>query len=248
MDVFDAHFHIFDPTHRLRSNQGYLPPPFTVEDYLAAVKDLGIRGGAVVAASFQGKEPAPILDALERLGPPFVGVVDVEDVTSETELRALDARGVRGLRFNFVRGEGASISHIETIARRVYDLFGWHAELYIGADLLQDFEDRVRRLPAVSVDHLALTAAALPCLLRLAEQGVRVKASGFGRVDFDVATAISLLYEANSSSLMFGTDLPSTRSTRPFRRSDVDLITETLGPEGARRVLWENAASFYRVD
>ena len=38
-------------------------------------------------------------------------------------------------------------------------------------------------LPAVSIDHLGLSKAGFPTLLRLAEKDVRVKAAGFGRVD-----------------------------------------------------------------
>ena len=46
---------------------------------------------------------------------------------------------------------------------------------------------------------------------------------------------------------MFGTDLPSTRSPRPFNPVDIEIIGNTLGDDGARRVLWENAAEFYRL-
>ena len=41
-------------------------------------------------------------------------------------------------------------------------------------------------LPAVSIDHIGLSKAGFLTLLKLAEKGVRVKATGFGRVDFDV--------------------------------------------------------------
>ena len=67
-----------------------------------------------------------------------------------------------------------------------------------------------------------------PTLLALAEQGVRVKASGFGRVNFDVGTAIKELYAANPDCLMFGTDLPSTRAARPYSDRDFRLVTEFL--------------------
>ncbi len=57
---------------------------------------------------------------------------------------------------------------------------------------------------------------------------MRVKASGFGRVDFDVTTAMKELYSVNSNCLMFGTDLPSTRSPRPYQDSDIKLVTEVF--------------------
>ena len=80
----------------------------------------------------------------------------------------------------------------------------------------------------------------------MAEQGIRVKATGFGRVDFDVASALNELYRANPDALMFGTDLPSTRAPRPYEDEDLLLVVEALGETGARKVLYENALDFYR--
>ena len=31
--VFDAHLHVIDPRFPLVANQGYVPDPFTVDDY-----------------------------------------------------------------------------------------------------------------------------------------------------------------------------------------------------------------------
>jgi predicted TIM-barrel fold metal-dependent hydrolase len=99
----------------------------------------------------------------------------------------------------------------------------------------------------VSIDHLGLSREGLPTLLRLAERGVRVKATGFGRVDFDVRQVLRDFHAANPESLMFGTDLPSTRAPRPVSDEDALLVREALGEEGAARVLWQNARSFYRA-
>jgi predicted TIM-barrel fold metal-dependent hydrolase len=72
-----------------------------------------------------------------------------------------------------------------------------------------------------------------------------VKASGFGRVDFDVRDALKALYAANPASLMFGSDLPSTRAARAYSDRDFEWVTQALDPEGARRVLFDNARTFY---
>jgi predicted TIM-barrel fold metal-dependent hydrolase len=50
---FDAHLHISAPGFPLIPNQGYTPDFFTVDDYLARARPLGITGGAVVSGSFQ---------------------------------------------------------------------------------------------------------------------------------------------------------------------------------------------------
>jgi predicted TIM-barrel fold metal-dependent hydrolase len=75
---------------------------------------------------------------------------------------------------------------------------------------------------------------------------VRVKATGFGRVDFDVRSALTDLYAANPGALMFGTDLPSTRAPRPYLDNDYTLVLETLGEEKAANVFYNNAIEFYR--
>ena len=80
----------------------------------------------------------------------------------------------------------------------------------------------------------------------MAERGVRVQATGFGRVDFDGRAALHDLYSANPKSLMFGTDLPITRAARPYRDDDFTLVTETLGAEQAISVLYESAVEFYK--
>lgn len=40
--VFDTHFHIIDPRFPVMENQGFLPPVFTVDDYLSRTAGLGI--------------------------------------------------------------------------------------------------------------------------------------------------------------------------------------------------------------
>jgi hypothetical protein len=98
----------------------------------------------------------------------------------------------------------------------------------------------------VSIDHLGITPGGMPHLLKLAERGAKVKATGFGRTEVDVPTALRDLARANPQCLMFGTDLPSQRARRPFAPSDMDLICDVLGDALARRVFWDNAAAFYR--
>ena len=107
--------------------------------------------------------------------------------------------------------------------------------------------DTLVRLPSVSIDHLGLAQAGFRTLRKLAERGIRVKATGFGRVDFDVPTALRELYAANPECLMFGTDLPSTRAPRPYQDEDFLLVINTLGEEAAQKVFYDNAARFYRV-
>ncbi|MCF5471990.1 amidohydrolase family protein [Pseudomonas syringae] len=245
--IFDAHCHIIDPHFPLIANNGFLPEPFGVNEYLSVVKPLGVAGGAVVSGSFQGFDQSYLLDALAKLGPGFVGVTQLPTSVTDEELDALNAAGVRALRFNLKRGGSEQLDQLEALALRVHERVGWHAELYIDSRELADIETRLHKLPAISIDHLGLSAEGLPSVLRLAERGAKIKACGFGRVDFPVREALRDIYAANPNALMFGSDLPSTRAPRPFQADDVDLLIDALGEHGARQALWDNAAQFYRL-
>jgi len=244
---FDAHFHVIDPRFPLVPNWGYLPDRYTISDYRERLEDYDLRGGVVVSGSFQAFDQDYLVDALSRLGPEYAGVTQLPVTVSDEELLELDNAGVRAVRFNLKRGGSESVKHLDSMARRVHEQVGWHVELYVDAKDLQDLYSILVALPAVSIDHLGLSTAGLPTLLALAEKGIRVKASGFGRVDFDVRTALKDLYAANPGCLMFGTDLPSTRAARPYSDRDFQLLIDTLGEEAAGQVFYTNALNFYRV-
>jgi len=244
--VFDSHFHIIDRRFPLVPNQGYLPDDFSCDDYLARVKGYGVAGGAIVSGSFQAFDQSYLRAALAELGAGFVGVTQLPATASDAEIIELNEAGVRAVRFNLKRGGSEGVEQLETMARRVHDLVDWHVELYVDSRDLSGLFSTLAGLPAVSIDHLGLSGEGFATLLKLAESGVRVKATGFGRVDFDVRRALLDLDAANPDALMFGTDLPSTRAPRPYADEDLLLVVDTLGEERARKVLYENAVAFYR--
>jgi predicted TIM-barrel fold metal-dependent hydrolase len=243
--LFDAHFHIIDPAFPLQENQGFFPEPFTKKDYAKWMKKLGIQGGAIVSGSFQGFDTTYLESALKTLGPQFVGVIQAPHSISDLEIIRLYTLGVRAVRFNMKRGGSETLDHLETFAQRIYDLTRWHVELYIDSSELTPLMPRLKNLPAVSIDHLGLSNRGLPALLELAAKGGKIKASGFGRVDFEVLPALKKIYAENPDSLLFGTDLPSTRAKRPFSREDLTLIQENFSQEEAEKILWKNALEFY---
>lgn len=243
--LFDAHLHVIEPGFPLVENQGYLPEPFTVRDYHLAMRDYEVVGGAVVAASFQGTDQSWLIAALETLGPAWCGVAQLDPATTDAELRALDRFGVRALRLNLQRGDPALARPVLALARRAHDVVGWHCEVYADWLRLGEFESDLAALPRLVIDHLGLSAAARPVLNRLVAGGARVKATGFGRLDFDIAAALREIAALDPTALMFGTDLPGTRAPRAFQASDLQLIESALGGTQARRALLENALEFY---
>jgi predicted TIM-barrel fold metal-dependent hydrolase len=245
--LFDVHLHIFDPAFPLFANQGFVPAPFTVEDYRRRTASLGVTGGAVVAASTQGVDPAPLLAAARALGPGFVVVAEAHPGQDDAAFAALAAAGVRGVRFNLHRGRAFDIPGMLSHARAAA-AHGLAAELYADAATLGPHVDALAALPAgLALDHLGLTEAGLPVTVALAQAGARVKATGFGRVTLDVPRALEAIAAAAPEALMAGTDLPSTRAARPFEDGDLGLIRRVLGPGLAEAALHRTAASFYRV-
>jgi len=245
-EVFDCHFHIIDRRFPLVPNNGYLPDDYHCDDYRKRMRGYNLAGGAIVSGSFQAFDQSYLLDALHTLGPAFVGVTQLPFSVSDRELLDLDWAGVRALRFNLKRGGSEEVAHLDTMARRVHEVVGWHVELYVDSAELEGLYDTLAELPTVSIDHLGLSKTGFGTLLRLAEKGVRVKATGFGRVDFDVKTALREIYAANPEALMFGSDLPSTRAPRPYCDEDCELVIEALGDVAAGKVLSGNALAFYR--
>lgn len=243
---FDAHLHIIDPRFALIDNQGFRPAPFTVEDYQKATRGLDIRGGAIVSGSFQGTDQDYLLAALETLGGDFVGVTQLPDETSDTRLLELDEAGVRAIRFNLKRGMTTDLEAMARQAQRVFDVVGWHCEIYADASDLAPHLALLRTLPAIVIDHLGLSQAGVPTLLALVEAGAHVKASGFGRVSLDVPATLAAIADANPHALIFGTDLPGTRAPRPFREGDIELLHNTLGDAHAMLALHDNAVALYR--
>jgi len=247
MKIFDSHFHIIDNNFPLLKLNNYLPPNFTVEDYLKRTSGLEIIAGALVAGSFQGFEKNYMKSALKLLGKNFVGTIQLPVTASDGDIMELDKIGVRGVRFNIAAGGSEKVENLENLAHRIYELCGWHIELHIKSSDISPLYNLLKDLPSVSIDHLGYTKSGFDTLIKLVEKGVKVKASGFGRVDFDVKSALKEIVSVNQDALMFGTDLPSTRAPKPFKNEDIDLIMETFSENINEKIFYYNAASFYRL-
>ncbi len=245
--IFDSHCHIIDHRFPIVANQGYSPPDFPLDAYLAQARPLGVVAGAVVSGSFQANDQTWLIDVLPKLGAGWVGVTQLPNDCPDAEIVRLDALGVRGVRFNLFRGQIDSVDDLVTMAKRVHAVAGWHSELYVDAAALRPHIGALSKLPQISIDHLGMTEAGVPVLLELVAAGCKVKATGFGRVKLDVPAALEAIARSNPRALVFGTDIPSTRAQRPFQPSDIDLVETVLGSELAGKAFWDNPVGLYRV-
>lgn len=246
IELFDSHLHIIDPHFPLVPNNGYVPESFTHEDYLTRLSKYNLLGGAIVSGSFQAFDQGYLVSALDSLGPTFVGVTQLPYTTTDEQIIELHASGVKALRFNLFRGGSETLEHMASMAKRVHELVGWHVELYVDSSELEYLFTTLIQLPAMSIDHLGMSKSGFAYLRKLAEKDVKIKATGFGRIDFDASQAIIELYNANPDSLMFGTDLPSTRAPIAFQDADIEKVADTLGIEAATKVFSKNAIEFYK--
>ena len=244
--VFDSHLHIINERFPLIANNGYLPTEFTCSDYLQRIEPYRLCGGVVVSGSFQAFDQSYLIDALKHLGKSFVGVTQLPASVSDEEILQLNKAGVRAISFNLKRGGTETISPLSAMASRVHEIANWHVELYLDSKDLPNLFSTIKNLPSASIDHLGLSHSGLKQLTQLAEKDVKIKATGFGRVDFDVAKALKDINTANPNALMFGSDLPSTRAPQPYSDNDFILVAATLGEDAALKVFSKNAIELYK--
>lgn len=153
--------------------------------------------------------------------------------------------GVVAVRFNIKRGGSEKTAHITKLSNYLYDKYGWHTELYVDSKDLSSLKTVLQTIPKFSIDHLGLSHEGLNDLTFWIEKGVRVKATGFGRIDFDPLPVMKKIYDINPQALMFGTDLPSTRSDIPFSEKDVLLMTDNFSVDELENIFYNNAKGWY---
>lgn len=225
-----------------------MPDEFKVSDYLAFLSAYELTGGAVVSGSFQAFDQTYLIDALKILGKKFVGVTQIPANYPEEKILSLDKLGIKAVRFNIKRGGSALLSELAYLSQKVYSLCGWHTEIYIDANDLTIIEKQLLQIPKCSIDHLGLTKSGIPQLQKLIEKGIYVKATGFGRIDFDPIPVIKEFLKINPNSVMFGSDLPSTRAKIPFSEKDIKLIQDHFNEHECKKIFYENALNFYNID
>ena len=154
----DAHCHVFGPgaVFPFAPERKYTPCDAPKERLWALRDFLGFERNVIVQATCHGADNRALLDALHDAQGRARGVVTVRPDISGRELQSLDAAGVRGVRFNFVRRlvDTTPREVLAAIARRVAPL-GWHIVIYFEAAELPALYDFFAALPCtVVVDHM----------------------------------------------------------------------------------------------
>lgn len=127
---------------------------------------LGFSHEVVVAATCHGTDNSYMLNALKKSQGRALGVAFVDKNISDQELAGLDAAGVRGVRYSYVKRltNPPPPEEMVAMAHRVKRLKDegplknvWHIDLYCEAADLKDLEPHIKTIPIpVVFDHMAV--------------------------------------------------------------------------------------------
>ena len=154
----DAHCHVFGPRDAFPfAPERKYTPCDAGKDKLFELRDfLGFSRNVIVQATCHGKDNAAMVDACRAGGELARGVASVRHDISRDALAEMDAAGVRGVRFNFVRRlvDATPREHFVEVAERI-QAFGWSIVVYFEAQDLADLAPFLASLPGtIVVDHM----------------------------------------------------------------------------------------------
>ena len=262
----DAHCHVFGPADRFpyAPDRAYTPPDAPYEDLVRLHRVLGVERAVIVHASCHGSDMRVTLDTIARSDGAMRGIAVVDPGVTDADLAALDAGGIRGVRFNFVKHLGGmpDMAFFERVLAQVEPL-GWHVVLHLDSEDVVELAPRIARIPVPFViDHMGrvkakngLDQAPFRQLLELVRNPLAwVKICGAERVSSagapfrDALPFARALVEAAPDRVLWGTDWPhpNIAGDMPNDGDLVDLLAEAVEDEAVRRrVLVDNPTRLY---
>lgn len=263
----DAHCHVFGPasTYPYAADRSYTPPDAPLEKLRELHATLGISRAVIVHASCHGTDNRVTLDAIAASGGAYRGIANVDGDISDNELADLDAGGIRGIRFNFVKHLGGvpDLRLLDTMVQRIAPL-GWHVVLHLDAEDILDHAPLLQKIniPFV-IDHMGRVKAAegleqkpFRMLLDLFRDNplAWVKVCGAERVSAgkrpfqDAIPYARALIETAPDRILWGTDWPHPNISHdmPDDGALVDLLFEFADDAAIRQqILVDNPARLY---
>ena len=264
----DAHCHVFGPASKFpfAPERKYTPCDASKDQLFELRNFLGFERNVIVQASCHGTNNDALEDALLSSNNLARGVAVVSPDITDSDLKRLDAAGVRAVRFNFLKRlvDNAPRDIFHNIAKKIANL-GWHVVVYIEAEDLEDLVPFLQSLPTdIIFDHMArpdVTAGLnspnftlfqkimenekfwckTSCPERLSKEGPEKNYS-------DILPFMRLLIENYSERVLWGTDWPhpNMKSHMPDDGKLVDILEEIApNPELQRKLLVDNPMRLY---
>ena len=255
----DAHCHVFGPGDEFpyAPERKYTPCDAPKEKLWQLRDYLGFERNVIVQATCHGADNRAMADACRSSNGRARGVATVtRDFTAE-QLRELDAAGVRGVRFNFVKRlvDVTPRDVLLEIAERIQPL-GWHIVIYFEAQDLPGLYDFVASLPTiVVVDHMGrpdvtqpLTAPGFELFVKLMRdhENIWSKVSGAERLSRsgppgyeDFVPFARRIVETFPDRVLWGTDWPhpNLKTHMPDDGQLVDLLPHIAPTQLLRKKL-----------
>ena len=255
----DAHCHVFGPGDEFpyAPERKYTPCDAPKEKLWQLREYLGFERNVIVQATCHGADNRAMADACRSSSGRARGVATVtRDFTAE-QLRELDAAGVRGVRFNFVKRlvDVTPRDVLLEIAERIQPL-GWHIVIYFEAQDLPELYDFVASLPTiVVVDHMGrpdvtqpLTAPGFELFVKLMRnhENIWSKVSGAERLSRsgppgydDFVPFARRIVETFPDRVLWGTDWPhpNLKTHMPDDGQLVDLFHQWTPDERTRQLI-----------
>jgi predicted TIM-barrel fold metal-dependent hydrolase len=239
----DCHTHIHGDPEKFPMFAGrvYTPESASPEEMAALHKALGIQRVVIVTPSVYGTDNSATLFGIKARGGDARGVAVIDDKTTESELDAMHAAGIRGIRVNLATGGTNDPSIARQRVQSAIDRIkarGWHLQIYTNLPVIPAIKDLAATSPVPLVfDHFGGAQAALGVeqpgfadLVELVKFGkAYVKISGAYRSSMlgpdysDVAPLAKALISANPDRIVWGTDWPHPDSVTPAGKKATDL-------------------------
>jgi 2-pyrone-4,6-dicarboxylate lactonase len=263
----DAHCHVFGPgdVFPYAPERKYTPCDAGKEKLFALRDFLGFERNVIVQATCHGADNRALVDALRAANGRARGVATVRPDVTEEALAEMDAAGVRGVRFNFVRRlvDPKPDAYYRGIIERIAPL-GWHIVIYFEAADLEERWDFFTSLPTtVVVDHMGRPDVTKPVdgpefgrFMALMERdniwskvSCPERLSKSGPADYDdVVPFARTLVERFPDRVLWGTDWPhpNMKNHMPDDGALVDFIPR-IAPTGTlqRKLLVDNPMRLY---
>ena len=261
--AIDCHMHIYDDRFPSAPGTTLRPPNATVEQYRSVQERLGVHRNVVVTPSTYGTDNRCTLDALKRFGANARGVAVIDTSVTDAQLSAMNAAGIRAIRFNLSYPGATTVDMLAPLASRIAPL-GWHIELVVQGAKLPALEGALSGLPCpLVIDHIAhvpqpggLESDAMRTARRLVERGNTWITLSGPYVDTksgapayaDVEPVAKAFIEMAPERMLWGTDWPhpTEKSSKPDDARLLDVIAGWIArPEWQQMIFVSNPAKLY---
>jgi D-galactarolactone isomerase len=259
----DTHMHFYD--RNVPGAPGtFLPGHFTVEDYRALQKRLGLERVIVVQPNAYKDDNRVTVDSMKKLGKSAKGVAVVMPNVADAELERLTKAGICAVRIMTLHGGTLGFDAMDQVTGRVHP-FGWHANIQLDGRELPKYEAQIKHLPGEFViDHTGKFLEPVPTdhdafrsLLRLVDTGrcwVKLSApyetskSGAPKYE-DVGRLAKALVKNAPERMLWASNWPHPSVPKEDRPADEDLLDLLIdwAPEESvrKKILVDNPAELY---